>query len=76
MIALGILINLLFLLLPIFGLYVIVKKETMEIEKNIPAGGRSDEKSQPAFHLFLYLDRSICACEEIGLHTYFFNTLT
>lgn len=55
MIAFGILINLLFLSLPIFGLYAIVKKETMEIEKNIPSSERGNEKIQPAFHLFLYL---------------------
>jgi len=55
MIAIGLIINSLFLLLPIFGLYVIVKKETMEIEKNIPTSEKGNEKVQPAFHLFLYL---------------------
>lgn len=55
MIILGILTNLLFLSLPIFGLFVIVKKETMEIEKIMPAGEKGNEKVQPAFHLFLYL---------------------
>ena len=34
---------------------MIVKKETMEIEKTIPAGEKGNEKVQPAFHLFLYL---------------------
>lgn len=51
----GILINLIFLALPIYGLFAIVKKEAMEIEKNAPAGEAMNEKSQPAFHLFLYL---------------------
>lgn len=55
MIGFSFIIPLIILSLPIFGLFVIVKKEAMETQQNMSTGEKVAEKNQPAFHLFLYL---------------------
>jgi hypothetical protein len=51
----GALFNLVPLLIVGFGLFILVKREYMEMEKTMPVGEKGSEKSNPAFHLFLYL---------------------
>lgn len=51
----GALFNLIPLFIIGFGLWVLVKKETMEINQDDPEVAKQGERANPAFHLFLYL---------------------
>lgn len=57
--AFGIFFNLIPIFIVCFGLYILVKKELMELEKNEVNAqalrSQGGEKVHPAFHLFLYL---------------------
>lgn len=52
---LGGLFNLIPLSIVGFGLWILVKREHMEMEKTMSVEERGNEKVNPAFHLFLYL---------------------